>query len=217
MSDDSDDDKITNIDDARAKRGRPRKPEATKADFRRPQSVSFIASALGIDRRTVERKLVGLAPVAREGKSDLYGFADACKAIFKSETGLSAQALANLDPTQLPPITQAAFWNAQKAKIVVYEETGELWRSDVIEHALDAIVRVFRDSLVALPEKLKAAAKSGKTHQDVAYAILEAVEDQAAKSVRELQGKSFSAELALIEEQMSVQALSEAGELPEDD
>ena len=217
MSDDQDDDNITSLDDARAKRGRPRKPEATKADFRRPQSVSFIASALGVDRRTVERKLVGLAPVAREGKSDLYAFADACKAIFKSETGLSAQALANLDPTQLPPATQSAFWAAQKARIAVYQEAGDLWRSDVIEHALDAIVRVFRDALIALPDKLKAAEKAGKTHQDVAYAILEAVEDQAAKSVRELQGKSFSAELALIEEQMTTQELAEAGELPEDD
>lgn len=217
MSDDSDDDKITNIDDARAKRGRPRKPEATKADFRRPQSVSFIASALGIDRRTVERKLVGLAPVAREGKSDLYGFADACKAIFKSETGLSAQALANLDPTQLPPITQAAFWNAQKQRIAVYREAGDLWRSDEIEMALDAIIKVFRDSLLALPDKMKAAEKAGETHQDVSYAILEAVENTAAKSIRELRGESFSAELALIEEQMGVQEMLESGDLGSDD
>lgn len=213
MSDD-----IINLDERRPARGRPPKSEAEKSDFMKPQTVSFIAAALGgMDRRKVERKLIGVAPVERRGKSDLYYFKDACEAIFRSETGLSAEALANLDPTQLPPITQSAFWGAQKQRIAVYQEAGELWRSDHIEMALDAIVRVFRDSLVALPDRLKAAEKAGKTHQDVAYAILESVEDQASKSVRELQGKSFSAELALVEEQMTVIALDEAGELPEDD
>ncbi|WP_164881700.1 DUF1441 family protein [Paenirhodobacter populi] len=215
MSDDNDN--ITNIEDARTKRGRPPKAEAAKSDFMKPQTVSFIAAALGIDRRTVERKLMGVAPAERQGKSDLYAFPEACKAIFRSENGLSAQALASLKPDQLPPITQSAFWNAQKQRVAFYQETGELWRSDQIEHALDAIIKVFRESLVSLPEKLKAATKAGKTHQDVAYAILEVVEDQASKSVRELHGKSYSAELALIEEQMSTQDMFEAGELPDDE
>lgn len=212
-----DNDDIISLDDARSKRGRPAKSTAQKSDFMRPQTVSFLASVLRKDKRTIERRLAGVAPVAREGKSDLYDFADACQAVFRSETGLSAKALANLDPTQLPPITQAAFWGAQKQRIAVYREAGDLWRSDDIQTALDAIVRVFRDSLLALPDKLKAADQAGKTSQDVAYAILEAVEDQAARSVRELKGQSFSAELALIEEQMSVQDMAEAGELPEDD
>ena len=211
------DDDIINLDERRPARGRPPKSAAEKSDFMKPCTISFLASVLRKDKRTIERKLAGVAPVAREGKSDLYDFSQACEAVFRSETGLSARALANLDPTQLPPITQAAFWNAQKQRIAVYQEAGELWRSDHIEMALDAIVRVFRDSLVALPDRLKAAEKAGKTHQDVAYAILESVEDQASKSVRELQGKSFSAELALVEEQMTVIALDEAGELPEDD
>ncbi|PTX45835.1 uncharacterized protein DUF1441 [Gemmobacter caeni] len=211
------DDDIINLDERRPARGRPPKSEATKSDFMKPCTVSFLASVLRKDKRTIERKLAGVAPVAREGKSDLYDFSQACEAVFRSETGLSAKALASLDPTQLPPITQAAFWNAQRQRIAVYQEAGELWRSDQIEHALDAIVRVFRESLVALPEKLKTASSNGKTHQDVAYAILEAVENQAGRSVRELKGKSFSSELALIEEQMTTLDLFEAGELPEDD
>lgn len=211
------DDDIINLDERRPTRGRPAKPQAAKSDFMKPCTVSFLASVLRKDKRTIERKLAGVAPVAREGKSDLYDFSQACEAVFRSETGLSAKALASLDPTQLPPITQAAFWGAQKQRIAVYREAGDLWRSDEIEMALDAIIKVFRDSLVALPDKLKAAGKSGKTHQDVAYAILEAVEDQASKSVRELQGKSYSAELALVEEQMTAESLFEAGELPDDD
>ena len=211
------DDDIINLDERRPARGRPPKSAAEKSDFMKPCTISFLASVLRKDKRTIERKLAGVAPVAREGKSDLYDFSQACEAVFRSETGLSAKALASLDPTQLPPITQAAFWGAQKQRIAVYREAGDLWRSDEIEMALDAIIRVFRDSLLALPDKLKAAHKAGKTHHDVSYAILEAVEDQAAKSVRELRGQSFSAELALIEEQMSAQEMFEAGDLGTDD
>lgn len=212
------DDDIINLDERRPARGRPPKSAAEKSDFMKPQTVSFIAAALGgMDRRTVEKRLIGVAPVERRGKSDLYAFPEACKAIFRSETGLSAKALADLDPTQLPPITQAAFWNAQKQRIAVYREAGDLWRSDEIEMALDAIIKVFRDSLLALPDKIKAAEKAGETHQDVSYAILEAVENTAAKSIRELRGESFSAELALIEEQMGVQEMLESGDLGSDD
>lgn len=209
---------IINIEDVPKRgRGRPPKAEVSKGDFRRPQTVSFIAAVLGKDRRTVERKLAGLTPEHDDGKSVLYDFPQACEAIFRSETGLSAAALADLRPEQLPPITQAAFWNAQKQRIAVYREASNLWRSEDIEEAVDAVVKVFRDAMVSLPEKLRMAQKAGKTHQDVAYGILEMVEEQAGRSLRELRGQSFSAELALIEEQMTVQEMAEAGEIPEDD
>ncbi|RDD72894.1 DUF1441 family protein [Paracoccus versutus] len=203
------DDDIINLDERRPARGRPPKSEATKSDFMKPCTVSFLASVLRKDKRTIERKLAGVAPVAREGKSDLYDFSQACEAVFRSETGLSARALANLDPTQLPPNTQSAFWSAQNSRAAYYRDAGDLWRSEDIEAALDAIVRVFRDSILALPEKLKAAAKSGKTPQDVAYAVLEAVENQAEKSVSELKGESFNAETLLFEEQMAAQDLTD--------
>lgn len=205
------DDDIINLDERRPARGRPPKSEATKADFRRPQTVSFISSALGVDRRTVERKLVGLAPVAREGKSDLYDFADACKAMFKSETGLSAQALANLDPTQLPPTTQAAFWAAQKARMAVYKEAGEFFHADDILLSHASKDKVFRREILALPGKIQAAERNGQSYEDMAHEILKTVADASKKALKELTGKSYAADLRDVEQRLESGEDDDAG------
>lgn len=191
-------------------RGRPPKASVAKQELLRPQTVSFIAAALNKDRRTVERKLAGLEPAVDDGKVVLYDFAQACQSIFRGESALSAAALADLRPDQLPPATQAAFWNAQKSRIAVYQEAGLLWRENSVLAAFDAVIKTFRDGVLALPERLKAAERAGLTSDDVARVLLEAVEDQAAKALRELKGQDFSAELALVEE------LMEAGDGPDE-
>lgn len=192
-------------------RGRPPKAGVAKQELMRPQSVSFIAAVLGKDRRTVERKLAGIEPAVDDGKVVLYDFAEACQAIFRSEGGLSAAALADLRPEQLPPITQAAFWNAQKARIAVYQEARFLWRENHVLAAFDSVIKTFRDGVLSLPERLRAAERAGMTADDVARALLESVEETASKALRELNGQDFSAELALVEE------LMESGDAPGED
>lgn len=211
------DDNITDIEDARKQRGRPRKAEAEKSDFKGPKSVSFLASITGQHRRTIERKLMTVKPVERQGKSDLYDLSEALEAIYKTESGLSTKVLSKLRPGQLPPNTEAAFWGAQEARIELYRTAGHLWETDHIELALDAIIKTVRDTVLSLPERIKAGERAGKTHQDVAYGILEAIEKQASKSISELRGHSYSAELLLIEEQMSTQQDYEDGVLPDED
>lgn len=192
-------------------RGRPPKASVAKQELLRPQTVSFIAAALNKDRRTVERKLAGVTPAVDDGKVVLYDFAEACRAIFRTEGALSAAAIAELRPEHLPPNTQAAFWNAQKARIAVYQEAGLLWRENDVLAGFDALIKTFRDGVLALPERLRAAERAGFTSDDVARVLLESVEEQAAKALRELKGQDFSAELALVEE------LMEAGDGPGDD
>lgn len=195
------DDNITDISDARSKRGRPAKTEVEKSDFKRPQTVSFLAAITGMDRRTIERKLQGVAPAERQGKSDLYALNDALEALYKSQTGLSAQALSELDPTQLPPITQAAFWGAQKARIAVYRDAKEVFHAEDILKSHYVKDKIFRSQILAIPEKVRMAQKNGISLDEVAREILDIVVEKSAEALEELTGKSYSAKLLEIERQ----------------
>lgn len=182
----SDDKKITDIGDAQAKAGRPRREDALKLALAQPVSVSFLAEVFSKDRRTIASRLKGVRPVGRQGKSDLYDISQAAEAIF-SEPRTKPASEDDLTPGQ-----QMALWAARKSKVAVYRETGALWHADHIRAAFDETFKVFRNALLSLPERAKQAECADETLTDVAYAILESVEVQIAKELKDLGHKAFS-------------------------
>lgn len=206
----SDDKKITDIGDAQAKAGRPRREDALKLALSQPVSVSFLADVFGKDRRTISKALKRVRPVERQGKSDLYDIAEAAQAIF-GETRTKPASEDDLTPGQ-----QMALWAARKNKVAVYRETGALWHADHIRAAFDETFKTFRNALLALPERAKQAERADETLTDVAYAILESVEVQISKELKDLGHKAFSETWSSVSDEEAA-ALTEDGDDGEDD
>ncbi|KGJ23770.1 hypothetical protein IX56_00405 [Paracoccus sanguinis] len=193
------------------RRGRPRKDEElTAQEFLKPVSISFLAKVLSKDRKTIEKRLQGLAPVATDDGSLAYNFAQAAERVFASQPApggrLTAAALANMKPDELPLLTQAIFWDGQKKRVEFRRAVNDLFRATDFQNALDEVVKVFRDGVLALNDQIPKTQRAGIPLQRVLDDLLMAVEDKATKAVRALNGQSVWAEYALMEEQAEAEA-----------
>lgn len=199
------------IKPAMGRRGRPRKDEElTAQEFLKPVSISFLAKVLSKDRKTIEKRLQGLAPVATDDGSLAYNFAQAAERVFASQAApggrLTAAALANMKPDELPLLTQAIFWDGQKKRVEFRRAVNDLFRATDFQNALDEVVKVFRDGVLALNDQIPKSQRAGVPLQRVLDDLLMGVEDKATKAVKALNGQSLWAEYALMEEQVEAEA-----------
>lgn len=195
---------------AAGRRGRPRKDEElTAQEFLRPVSISFLAKVLSKDRKTIEKRLQGLAPVPTDDGSLAYNFAQAAERVFAPQPApggrLTAAALANLKPDQLPLLTQAIFWDGQKKRVEFRRAVNDLFRASDFQNALDEVVKVFRDGVLALNDRIPHARRNGTPLATVLDDLLVSVAAQANQAVQNLEGQSVWAEYALMEEQMAAE------------
>lgn len=99
-------------------------------------STTWLANVFGMDKNTVAKKLAqGGCPVAgrsRQG-TPLYKLPDAAPYLVRPKVDLVAY-IKTLRPNDLPPILNAAYWDAMLKRQKWEENAGDLWRTaDVLE------------------------------------------------------------------------------------
>lgn len=100
----------------------------------RPVSITFMAEALRIDRKTVARKLADLPPVDHHrGQMPLYNFQQAIQYLVKPKVNV-AEYVRKMGVSELPLSLQKDVWDAKLKEQKWREQAGELWRTeDVME------------------------------------------------------------------------------------
>lgn len=99
-------------------------------------STTWLANVFGMDKNTVAKKLAqGGCPVAGRGRqgAPLYKLPDAAPYLVRPKVDLVAY-IKTLRPNDLPPILNAAYWDAMLKRQKWEENAGDLWRTaDVLE------------------------------------------------------------------------------------
>jgi len=143
--------------------GRPRK-EPPPADltaampdwqeFRRPVNVTFLMNVFAMERRTIQVKLLNLAPVGHErGNTPLYDFRQAAAHLVKPVGDLKEQ-LKSFRVQDLPTHLQAPYWEAMLKRQKYELVAGNLWRTEDVLDVFGEVFMRIRDSLQLWPDTL---------------------------------------------------------------
>lgn len=108
-----------------------------------PVSITFLAQILKMERRTVNKRLAALAPIAQHrGNTPLYDFRQAMQYLVIPKTDVS-EAIKKMGTADLPTSLQKDVWDAKLKAQTWRERAGELWRTDqVLEVLGDAFQRL---------------------------------------------------------------------------
>ena len=127
-------------------------------------SVSWLADAFELDRRTVSKKLKegGVEPVGTNGPAKLFNVGDAapflCKPVYD-------QLEEGFDPTLLPPMERNQYFASEKNRIAAMRDEdkmkldrGLLLEYDNVEFGVAALLKSLREGLLLLPDLIEAEA-----------------------------------------------------------
>lgn len=122
-------------------RGANSKPAAGRDAmvFKKPMSVTFLATALGMGPRTVQKKLAECPPIGSSRNAPLYDFKQAMPYLIKPKATDIREALKTLSDGDLPTSLQKDVWDARIKEQTWRSRAGELWKTeDVLEVLGDA-------------------------------------------------------------------------------
>jgi len=115
-------------------------------------SISGLARELGLDRRTVAKRLEDVTPAAGIGRSARFRLADAAGAIWGLAGGGRPPADGTEDPLDLTEQrARLAKAQADKTELEVSVLRGDLIPGDVVKDTWDGFIAAVRAKLIGLP------------------------------------------------------------------
>ena len=109
-------------------------------------SINRLAHELGLDRRTVTKRLAGVAPLADTPQGPIYSLADAARAVFGHTTSAKQEELK----------TRILKTRAEDAEIKLAQARGELINRKDVERAAFTSARSEREALLLWPDRVAA-------------------------------------------------------------
>ncbi len=125
------------------KRSAPKADGAVVQALLNPVSITFLAEVLQKDRKTVTKRLAGLAPMGHHrGNIPLYDFRQAVEYLVTPRFN-AAEAIKKMGTDDLPVGLQKDVWDAKLKQQKWMENAGDLWRTeDVLEVLGEAFQRL---------------------------------------------------------------------------
>lgn len=118
-------------------------------------SISRLAELLGMDRKTVSRRIAD-ANIAPSGKRDGYPVYDGRKAC---EACLLPQSFGDesgpVDPRNLKPMERRAWYQSERERMAVEAEARQLIPAIEVQSEMAELVRAFVQFLDTLPDQLE--------------------------------------------------------------
>lgn len=169
--------------------------EESRAMVYQGASVNQLAEIFLMRPADVMRRLAGIDPVGtgRQG-NPIYRIMDAAVRLIKIPITeqMIVDYLRKLNPKDLPPLLNKAFWEAMKVRGAYREQAGELWMTnDVLQVASDSF-QSLRMSLLLIPDRLRDETKITEAQvllvQDVIDTALETARERLVSDLRKPSG-----------------------------
>lgn len=116
-----------------------------------PVSVPFLAQEFGLSAPTVKIRLAAIRAADTGNRGEpLYRISEAAPLLIQRQRVQEAdiaKAMKNLRPQDLPPMTQAVYWDAMRKRQAWERDAGMLWRTDDVLDVLTDVFRAIRESI----------------------------------------------------------------------
>lgn len=142
-------------------------PEATA--FMRPVRVTFLAAVFGVQLKSLYKKLAHCPVVKIDTyggrKVPLYDFKTACEYFLVPRMNIETY-IKSLNPAQLPPYLNKAFWDGQVNKLRWEAMARESWHNDDVLDVLGATAMHIKESCQLAIENLPGRASLSDAQND---------------------------------------------------
>lgn len=138
--------------------------------FTRPVSITFMAKVLGVETRRLHNKLskcpvVGYGSVGRGKGAPLYDFKVAIAYCVEPKVDIG-QWIKSQSSTSLPPMINKVFWEAERVKMRVMEESKELWHTESVLRVFGNAAMTIKDAMTLWVERLPGAEEMSSAQYD---------------------------------------------------
>ncbi len=119
-------------------------------------SASWLAHVFGMDKNTVKKKLAqGNCTIVGKNKgTPLYTIKEAASYLVPPKVDIDSY-MRSLRYNDLPPMLQAAYWDAMTKRQKWEKEAGMLWRTDDVMDVLGKFATTIKSTIQLFPENVK--------------------------------------------------------------
>lgn len=139
--------------------------------LKRPMTITNIATLLGREPRRVagllkDCPIIGYGGHTRNGPAPLYDLRTAIDFIATPKPSAIATWFRSQSTATLPPILSKAMWEAERVKMRVMEESGELWHTSDVQRVFGETAMTIKDAMLLWVEKLPGAQQMSTEQYD---------------------------------------------------
>ena len=123
-------------------------------------SAHWLSHVFGMDRVTVKKRLAeGKCKIVGKGRTGapMYLVRDAAAWLVKPQVDITSY-IKSLRPNDLPPILNAAYWDAMLKRQKWEENAGDLWRTNDVMDVFGSLAATLKSTIQLWPEQV-----SGRT------------------------------------------------------
>ena len=142
-------------------------------------TISGLSVELGIDRRTIGKRIAGVKPIRADGKSKYYKMADVVAALF-IEPGTAEKEKIDYY-TERARLTKA---QADEKELTVKKIEGELVPADQVANAWAKETIAFKQRLLAVPSKVAPHLIGLETAHEVSNIVRNHIKDACSDLAR---------------------------------
>lgn len=166
-----------------------------------PVSITFLAQVLRMERRTVTKRLSGLAPIGHHrGQTPLYDFRQALPYLVTPKVDI-AEAIRKMGTDDLPVSLQKDVWDAKLKSQKWMLNAGELWRTeDVLEVLGEAFQRLKSTTQLWIDQVGDNHMLSAEARKELTGAVDALQQDLHRALVKMPQERATRAQIAQLEE-----------------
>ena len=155
-------------------------------------SVAWLMKAFRLGRQTIERRLVGCAPIGRgKHSSPLYDLPEAASYIVVPKRAI-ADYLRDVKPEDLPENLREGVWNAKLKQQRFEEKAGDLWRTSRVIEVISEVLVDLRSRLSLIPDDAERTAGVTREQRQKIAQIVEDIQEGMYQYVLELEKNRFT-------------------------
>lgn len=151
--------------------GRADDPE-TQAIIYEGATIRQLAIMFSMDAKTVMGKVSSLVPVGRRRGTAVYSISEAAQRLVKPSYEIE-RVIMGMNHSDLPPMLQNAFWQAQKTRATYEEMIGDLWKTSKVVRLISVLFNTVRMDLLLLPDTLEREAGLSREQRAVVRRVLD--------------------------------------------
>lgn len=161
--------------------GRADDPE-TSAIIYEGATIRQLALMFKQDPKLVTQKVSPLIPVGRRRGTPIYSVAEAAQRLVKPGYEIE-RVIMNMNHSDLPPMLQNAFWQAQKTRASFEEMIGDLWRTSRVVRLISVLFNSVRMTFLLLPDTIEREAGLTSEQRAVVRRVVEGALVEGRKAI----------------------------------
>lgn len=175
--------------------------------FTRPVGITFMASVLGVETRRLLHKLSRCPSVGTNKKgAPLYMFKDAIRYCVEPKIDM-AQWIKSQSATSLPPMINKNFWEAERTKMRVKAEAGELWHTNDVLQVYGEAAMAIKNEMTLWIENLPGSQELTTEQYDAlrkkVIELQQTITDVMVNKPSETKTRSYLADIEALEDEVS--------------